>query len=51
MKVLLVYPAMPETVWSFKHALRFVAKLAAFPDIVIQSNSAVIAFSFPRAIA
>ncbi len=33
MKVLLVYPATPETSWSFKHVLRFVSKRAAFRDI------------------
>jgi radical SAM superfamily enzyme YgiQ (UPF0313 family) len=31
MKVLLVYPEYPETFWSFKHALKFVSKKAAFP--------------------
>jgi radical SAM superfamily enzyme YgiQ (UPF0313 family) len=33
MKVLLVYPSIPETFWSFKHALRFVSKRAAFPPL------------------
>ncbi len=33
MKVLLVYPATPDTFWSFKHALRFVSKRAAFPPL------------------
>ena len=30
MKVLLLYPAMLETFWSFKHVLRFVSKRTAF---------------------
>ena len=33
MKVLLVYPATPETFWSFKHVLHFVSKRAAFPPL------------------
>jgi len=33
MKVLLVYPVTPDTFWSFKHALRFVSKRAAFPPL------------------
>jgi hypothetical protein len=31
MNVLLVSPRTPDTFWSFKHVLRFVAKQAAFP--------------------
>jgi radical SAM superfamily enzyme YgiQ (UPF0313 family) len=33
MNILLVYPKYPETFWSFKHALKFVAKKAAFPPL------------------
>jgi len=33
MKVLLVYPQIPETFWSFKHALRFVSRKANFPPL------------------
>lgn len=33
MKILLVYPQYPDTFWSFKHALKFVAKKAAFPPL------------------
>ncbi len=33
MKILLVYPRYPETFWSFKHALKFVSKKAAFPPL------------------
>ena len=33
MKVLLVYPRYPDTFWSFKHALKFVAKKAAHPPL------------------
>ena len=33
MKILLVYPQYPDTFWSFKHALKFVSKKAAFPPL------------------
>ncbi len=33
MNVLLVYPQIPETFWSFKHALRFVSRQASFPPL------------------
>ena len=35
MKILLVYPQYPETFWSFKYALKFVSKKAAFPPLGI----------------
>lgn len=33
MKVLLIYPKFPDTFWSFKHALKFIHKRAAFPPL------------------
>jgi len=33
MNILLVYPKIPETFWSFKHALKFIGKNAAFPPL------------------
>ena len=33
MKILMVYPQYPDTFWSFKHALKFVSKKAAFPPL------------------
>ncbi len=33
MRTLLVYPAFPDTFWSFRHALRFVRKRAAIPPL------------------
>ena len=33
LKILLVYPQYPETFWSFKHALKFISKKAAFPPL------------------
>ena len=42
MKVLLVCPATPETFWSFKHALRFVSKRAAFPPLGLLTVAALL---------
>ncbi len=33
MKILLIYPEVPDTFWSFKYALRFIRKKAAFPPL------------------
>lgn len=33
MKMLLVYPGYPETFWSFRHALKYLGKRAAFPPL------------------
>jgi radical SAM superfamily enzyme YgiQ (UPF0313 family) len=33
LNILLVYPAYPDTFWSFKHALKFVSKGASFPPL------------------
>jgi radical SAM superfamily enzyme YgiQ (UPF0313 family) len=33
MNILLVYPEYPDTFWSYKHALKFVSKKAAFPPL------------------
>lgn len=33
MNILLVYPQYPDTFWSYKHALKFVSKKAAFPPL------------------
>jgi len=33
LNILLVYPRYPDTFWSFKHALKFISKKAAFPPL------------------
>jgi radical SAM superfamily enzyme YgiQ (UPF0313 family) len=33
MNILLVYPRYPDTFWSFRHALKFISKKAAFPPL------------------
>ena len=41
-RVLLVYPRNPDTFWSFKHVLRFVAKRAAFPPLGLLTVAAML---------
>jgi radical SAM superfamily enzyme YgiQ (UPF0313 family) len=41
MKILLVSPRTPDTFWSFKHALRFVSKKAAFPPLGLLTVAAM----------
>ena len=48
MKVLLVYPAFPETFWSFKHALRFMGKRSVFPPLGLISISPLLPTSWQR---
>uniref|UniRef100_A0A831ZM82 DUF4070 domain-containing protein n=1 Tax=Desulfacinum infernum TaxID=35837 RepID=A0A831ZM82_9BACT len=42
MKVLLVYPEVAETFWSFKHALRIVRRKAAFPPLGLLTVAALL---------
>jgi radical SAM superfamily enzyme YgiQ (UPF0313 family) len=42
MKILLVYPNIPETFWSFKHALKFVSKKAANPPLGLLTVAAML---------
>ncbi len=41
MKALLVYPDYPETFWSFKHALKFIAKKAVYPPLGLLTVAAM----------
>jgi radical SAM superfamily enzyme YgiQ (UPF0313 family) len=38
----MVYPQYPDTFWSFKHALRFVLKKAAFPPLGLLTVAAML---------
>ena len=42
MNILLVYPEYPDTFWSFKHAVRFVAKKAALPPLGLLTVAALL---------
>ncbi|MFC1899905.1 B12-binding domain-containing radical SAM protein [Chloroflexota bacterium] len=42
MKILMVYPQYPDTFWSFKHALKFVSKKAAFPPLGLLTIAAML---------
>ena len=42
MKILLVYPWYPDTFWSFRHALRFLSKRAAFPPLGLLTVAAML---------
>jgi len=42
MKILMVYPQYPDTFWSFKHALRFIAKKATLPPLGLLTVAAML---------
>lgn len=42
MKILLVYPQYPDTFWSFKHAVRFIHRTAAFPPLGLLTIAAML---------
>jgi radical SAM superfamily enzyme YgiQ (UPF0313 family) len=42
MKVLLVYPRYPATFWSFRHALKFVSRKAAYPPLGLLTVAAML---------
>jgi radical SAM superfamily enzyme YgiQ (UPF0313 family) len=48
MKVLLVYPEFPDTYWSFKHALKFEGRHAAFPPLGLMTVSAMLPADWER---
>jgi radical SAM superfamily enzyme YgiQ (UPF0313 family) len=41
-RVLLVYPEFPDTFWSFRHAVPFQGKRAAFPPLPLQTVAALL---------
>ncbi len=42
MKILLVYPKYPDTFWSFKHAVGFISKKAAYPPLGLLTVAAML---------
>ena len=48
MKILFVYPKNPDTFWSFKHALKFVSKKAAFPPLGLLTVAAMLPIEWEK---
>jgi len=48
MKILLVYPKYPDTFWSFKYALKFISKRAAFPPLGLLTVAAMLPPTWER---
>jgi radical SAM superfamily enzyme YgiQ (UPF0313 family) len=46
MNVLLVYPVLPDSFWSFKHALPFIHKKAAYPPLGLLTVAAMLPASW-----
>ncbi len=42
MKILLVYPEYPDTFWSYKHAIKFVSRKAAYPPLGLLTVSSLL---------
>jgi hypothetical protein len=48
MNALLIYPEFPDTFWSFKHALKFLGKLAAQPPLGLMTVAALLPGSWKK---
>jgi radical SAM superfamily enzyme YgiQ (UPF0313 family) len=48
MNILLIYPAFPNTFWSFKYALKFVGKKAAYPPLGLLTVAALLPAEFNK---
>ncbi len=48
MNILLVYPEFPDTFWSFKHALKFIHKKAAYPPLGLLTVGAMLPESWHK---
>ena len=48
MKILFVYPQYPDTFWSFKHALKFIAKKAGLPPLGALTVAAMLPSSWQK---
>jgi len=50
MKILLVPPRVPDTFWSFKHALRFISKKAGEPPLGLLTVAAMLPAEWQKAL-
>ncbi len=48
MKTLLIYPKFPDTFWSFKYALSFIHKKAAFPPLGLLTVASLLPDDFEK---
>ncbi|MBN2060540.1 MAG: B12-binding domain-containing radical SAM protein [Deltaproteobacteria bacterium] len=48
MRALLIYPEFPDTFWSFKYALSFIRKKAAFPPLGLLTVAALLPDEFQK---
>ncbi len=48
MNVLLIYPKFPDTFWSYKHALKFIKKKAAYPPLGLLTVAALLPRAWSR---
>jgi radical SAM superfamily enzyme YgiQ (UPF0313 family) len=48
MNTLLIYPQYPDTFWSFKYALKFISKKAAFPPLGLLTVAAMLPDSWQK---
>jgi radical SAM superfamily enzyme YgiQ (UPF0313 family) len=48
MNVLLISPKFPDTFWSFKYALKFIRKKAAYPPLGLLTVAAMLPDEFHR---
>ena len=51
LKVLLIYPEVPQTFWSLTHALRFAGKRAYSPPLGLLTVAAMLPSEFERRVA
>jgi len=49
--ILLIYPEVPETFWSFRHALKFIGKRAAFPPLGLLTVAAMLPAHWEKRLA
>jgi len=48
MNILFIYPKFPDTFWSFKHALNFIGKKAAYPPLGLLTVAALTPEEWPK---